>query len=493
MFAGAKEKVLGTARRLVSQNKVRLKEDGFDLDLIYLTEQIICMGLPAQGSEALYRNPIDSVVRFLEKNHGGRYKVFNLCNERTYDISKFGDACASFPFDDHGAPPLALVVAFCQSAKSWLLAGIDNMVVVHCKAGKGRTGLMACCLLMHLGYHRTAAEAIAFYNGRRTKDGRGLTVPSQRRYVYYYERVLRGISFEGAQRTLRAVRLSGLPAKKVAKLSLGNSSALGEAKFTRLVVTIRKNGAAIPEAGVVIEIDPRLPLGAPHTARCNLLVSADLCVSLADEAGHELCKLWMHPNLEPEEACFVLANDKFRSEVDVSDKGALPDGFTLAFLFCDGAADETSGNTSGNTSGRDSSFELGVSANTSMNCMSDAMTSSSSSSSSRREEACEEARSCEEASSSRREERREESSAPATANASISTMPPQPLPPPPPPPPQGYVGAHVGANEAPSIPSGGEVLEQPPPPPRAAYADNDAGDSPGAAQDTPGHSARDES
>ena len=72
-------------------------------------------------------------------------------------------------------------------------------------------------------------------------------------------------------------------------------------------------------------------------------------------------------------------------------------------------------------------------------------------------------------------------------------MPPQPLPPPPPPPPQGYVGAHVGANEAPSIPSGGEVLEQPPPPPRAAYADNDAGDSPGAAQDTPGHSARDES
>ncbi|KOO34344.1 phosphatidylinositol-3,4,5-trisphosphate 3-phosphatase [Chrysochromulina tobinii] len=318
MFAGAKEKVLGTARRLVSQNKVRLKEDGFDLDLIYLTEQIICMGLPAQGSEALYRNPIDSVVRFLEKNHGGRYKVFNLCNERTYDISKFGDACASFPFDDH-------------------------------------------------------AEAIAFYNGRRTKDGRGLTVPSQRRYVYYYERVLRGVSFEGAQRTLRAVRLSGLPAKKVAKLSLGNSSALGEAKFTRLVVTIRKNGAAIPEAGVVIEIDPRLPLGAPHTARCNLLVSADLCVSLADEAGHELCKLWMHPNLEPEEACFVLANDKFRSEVD------------------------------------------------------------------------------------------------------------------------GYVGAHVGANEAPSIPSGGEVLEQPPPPPRAAYADNDAGDSPGAAQDTPGHSARDES
>ena len=33
----------------------------------------------------------------------GAYKIFNLCNERSYDISKFGDACATFAFEDHGA------------------------------------------------------------------------------------------------------------------------------------------------------------------------------------------------------------------------------------------------------------------------------------------------------------------------------------------------------------------------------------------------------
>ena len=107
-------------RRLVSQNKQRHVTRGaqgevlFDLDLTYLTENIICMGLPATGPESLYRNPIESIARFLEQQHSGRDKIFNLCNERQYDISHFDGACATFPFDDHGAPPLTLIVAFLE-------------------------------------------------------------------------------------------------------------------------------------------------------------------------------------------------------------------------------------------------------------------------------------------------------------------------------------------------------------------------------------------
>jgi len=200
-------------RHLVSQNKKRHQEGDFDLDLTYLTDEIIAMGLPASGSEAIYRNPIDEVVRFLETHHAERYKVFNLCNERSYDISKFGASCASFPFDDHGAPPMALVCAFCASAKSWLLGSLENVVVVHCKAGKGRTGVMVCCLLLHLGYHRDADAAIEFYNHRRTRDGRGLTVPSQRRYVRYYARQLSARpSLAVMPRLLVGVQVDGVPA-----------------------------------------------------------------------------------------------------------------------------------------------------------------------------------------------------------------------------------------------------------------------------------------
>jgi protein-tyrosine phosphatase len=57
---------------------------------------------------------------------------------------------ACFPFDDHNCPPLQLVAAFCQSAYSWLKEDLQNVVVVHCKAGMARTGLMITSLLLYL-------------------------------------------------------------------------------------------------------------------------------------------------------------------------------------------------------------------------------------------------------------------------------------------------------------------------------------------------------
>lgn len=40
---------------------------------------------------------------------------------------------------------------FCESAKAWLDINEENVVSLHCKAGKGRAGLMAACLMVRLG------------------------------------------------------------------------------------------------------------------------------------------------------------------------------------------------------------------------------------------------------------------------------------------------------------------------------------------------------
>ncbi|KAH7299103.1 hypothetical protein KP509_25G072600 [Ceratopteris richardii] len=164
--------------------------------------------------EGFYRNHMEEVINFFETHHKDKYKVYNLCSERLYDASLFEGKVACFPFNDHNCPPLQLVAAFCQSAYSWLKADLENVVVVHCKAGKARTGLMISSLLLYLKFFPTAEESIAFYNKKRCVDGKGLILPSQLRYVKYFERVLRVCNGEtptGRKVVLRGFRLHKCP------------------------------------------------------------------------------------------------------------------------------------------------------------------------------------------------------------------------------------------------------------------------------------------
>lgn len=94
------------------------------------------MGFPAEGFEGLYRNPLRSVQQLLKSEHGGHYCVYNLCAERTYKDDKF-EVIKNFPIEDHNAPPLAMMEAFCLALDEWLERDPDNVAVVHCKAGKG--------------------------------------------------------------------------------------------------------------------------------------------------------------------------------------------------------------------------------------------------------------------------------------------------------------------------------------------------------------------
>eukprot|EP00735_Rhodelphis_limneticus_P014826 TRINITY_DN8923_c0_g1::TRINITY_DN8923_c0_g1_i1::g.24719::m.24719 TRINITY_DN8923_c0_g1::TRINITY_DN8923_c0_g1_i1::g.24719 ORF type:complete len:133 (+),score=11.80,sp/Q8T9S7/PTEN_DICDI/52.31/6e-44,Y_phosphatase3/PF13350.1/1.5e-05,DSPc/PF00782.15/0.00021,Y_phosphatase/PF00102.22/0.0016,PTPlike_phytase/PF14566.1/0.0025,CDKN3/PF05706.7/0.0057,Y_phosphatase2/PF03162.8/0.0084 TRINITY_DN8923_c0_g1_i1:305-703(+) len=129
------------------------------------------MGFPSSGVEgAFYRNPLPEVLRFLEIRHGDFWKVYNLCSEREYPASKFLGRVARFPFDDHCPPPMDLMRAFCEDAAAFLTADPRHVVAVHCKAGKGRTGLMVSCLLLHLGHFHSARDALRWYSLARTLD-----------------------------------------------------------------------------------------------------------------------------------------------------------------------------------------------------------------------------------------------------------------------------------------------------------------------------------
>ncbi|KAF8999075.1 hypothetical protein BDQ17DRAFT_1361279 [Cyathus striatus] len=141
-------------RRIVSGNKARFKDSklNLELDLVYVTDQIIIMGYPAVGMEGFYRNRREDAKRFLEHRHGKNYWVFNFCpiKENSYEASVFDGRVSRYPFPDHHAPPLAIMPLLAREMRAWLSGSPERVAVLHCKAGKGRSGTMACTYLLSL-------------------------------------------------------------------------------------------------------------------------------------------------------------------------------------------------------------------------------------------------------------------------------------------------------------------------------------------------------
>lgn len=206
--------ITNTLRTKVSGDKHRFKDGTFDLDLTYITDRIIAMSFPAEGMvEGTYRNRMEKVVGMLEAYHKDHYCVFNL-TRREYDASRFYKSrfCG---WPDHTAPPLALLLSICKEIDDFLAKDHHNVVVVHCLAGKGRTGTVIASYLLYCGLFSTALEAMDFFAARRSSNNWGVCVPSQRRYVTYVARIVYQpkayLNHSTPAMVLREVILSCLP------------------------------------------------------------------------------------------------------------------------------------------------------------------------------------------------------------------------------------------------------------------------------------------
>jgi len=182
----AKDMICVPLRMIVSQNRRRYQSDGFNLDLTYITDRVIAMGYPADTAESLYRNNMKHIVKFLEKFHPGKYRVFNLRGQYAYDEKNFHYRVVSYEMKDHHPPRLELMAPFCREVHDHLSSDPTNVVAVHCKAGKGRTGVMICAYLYYIGFFENPRQIMDYYSIVRTHNNKGVTIPSQRRYVYYF-------------------------------------------------------------------------------------------------------------------------------------------------------------------------------------------------------------------------------------------------------------------------------------------------------------------
>ncbi|PPJ49829.1 hypothetical protein CBER1_03334 [Cercospora berteroae] len=182
-------------RQIVASPRARHDEAG--LDLCYVTDNIIATSGPSGTYPQLaYRNPLKDLVKFLDSKHKENWSVWEFRAEGTgYPDEEVYGRIRHYPWPDHHPPPFALVPLIMGSMKQWLKdkEKEGRVAVVHCKAGKGRSGTISCSyLISEEGWARE--DAMKRFTDRRMRPGfgNGISIPSQIRTLMYVERWTNG-------------------------------------------------------------------------------------------------------------------------------------------------------------------------------------------------------------------------------------------------------------------------------------------------------------
>lgn len=81
-------------------------------------------------------------------------QIINLSERRT-DIGRLNPHVLDFGWPETLAPPLERLCSICKSIDSWLNSDPRNVVVVHCKGGRGR---LAVVIAAYMNYTSICAR-----------------------------------------------------------------------------------------------------------------------------------------------------------------------------------------------------------------------------------------------------------------------------------------------------------------------------------------------
>jgi PTEN phosphatase family protein len=205
-------RMLNKLRRTFMAENLRYRKNGFNLDLTYVTNNVIAMPLPGQGLEAKQYNNIADIARFFQKCHvtsaGPSFLIFNVCAERTYPTRLFSNQVMHLPVDKNSPPLLESLCKFVKLANEWMETSSSNVIAVHDISGLTRTGTFIVCWLLYSGFatksHTKSAveDAIEWYSLKRVgvpKESSLEYMPSKLRYFDYFNQTIekRGYSAPG--------------------------------------------------------------------------------------------------------------------------------------------------------------------------------------------------------------------------------------------------------------------------------------------------------
>ncbi|RCK65566.1 Phosphatidylinositol 3,4,5-trisphosphate 3-phosphatase and dual-specificity protein phosphatase PTEN [Candida viswanathii] len=162
------------------------------LDLAYVTPNVIVTSAPVSSYlESWYRYPLDDLLVYLKSKHGDNWHLFNFRGEGAgYSYEQVSGKVSHYPFPDHYPPTMEIMIGCVSEMAQFLRSSTQNVAVLHCKAGKGRSGTLCCAYLIYQLREFTLEHILLLYTLRRmnTFAGEGISIKSQKRYLgYWYE------------------------------------------------------------------------------------------------------------------------------------------------------------------------------------------------------------------------------------------------------------------------------------------------------------------
>uniref|UniRef100_A0A671YB96 Uncharacterized protein n=1 Tax=Sparus aurata TaxID=8175 RepID=A0A671YB96_SPAAU len=188
-------------------------EESYEVDLVYITERMISVCFPAAAEERSYLANLKEVATMLRSKHGENYLVLNLSEQRA-ELSKLNHKVLEFGWPDHHAPALDKICSMCKAIDTWLNGDSRNVVVLHNKGNRGRTGVVVAAYMHYSNISASADQALDRFAMRRFYEDKALPVgqPSQKRYVQYFNGLLSGhIKINNKPLFLHHVIMHGIP------------------------------------------------------------------------------------------------------------------------------------------------------------------------------------------------------------------------------------------------------------------------------------------
>ncbi|XP_053171080.1 tensin-2-like [Scomber japonicus] len=197
----------------VEQVMEHVMERHYDFDLTYITERIISVFFLPDLEEQRYRRNLQEVASMLKSKHQDKFLLLNL-SEKRHDITRVNPTVQDYGWPDLHAPPLDRICAVCKAMETWLTSDPLNVVVLHCKGNKGKTGVIVAAYMHYSKISAGADQALTTLAMRKFCEDKvsSSLQPSQNRYIYYFGGLLSGtIKMNSSPLFLHQILIPSLP------------------------------------------------------------------------------------------------------------------------------------------------------------------------------------------------------------------------------------------------------------------------------------------